>query len=223
MVSSYATEGRKEAPVICPVQAGWQANPLAYSPLDTPHLDPIKAMDSWGVWKGSKPRPDGGFGKYVIDPVKFESERVAEAGGFRWSRPENHISNTRARAIAEELTHKTGGLCGTTFIPNPAGDVVILDFDKVFDPETGELLKPWALNIVGEIGSYAESSASGRGLRVVVYGNLGRPGGRFSERRRVILPWTWIVSPARQSSVSKRVLSRTLCLARHVAHCHIFP
>ncbi len=137
----------------------------AYSPAGTANLDPLKALDRWVLWKGY-PKNGRGFKKMAIHP-----ETLA-ARGFRWSKPENHIPYLRARAVAEALTEKYRGraIYGVSFVPDPSRGLVVIDIDRVFDLGTGEILKPWAIELAWEIGSYTEFSPSGEGLRIIVYG-----------------------------------------------------
>lgn len=142
-----------------PIEAGY-----AYSPSDTPHLDPLKELDQWVVWWGS-PKDGGGFRKMAIHP---ETHR---AKGYSYSKPENQMSYPMARMYAEDLTARTpGGIYGVSFVPNLSGSVVVIDLDRVFDLETGEVLKPWAVALAEEIDSYTEISPSRTGLRIIVFG-----------------------------------------------------
>jgi putative DNA primase/helicase len=51
-----------------------------------------------------------------------------------------------------------------------------LDLDDCRDPQTGEI-EPWAAEIVAEMKSYTEVTPSGKGVRILVRGDLP-PGGR---------------------------------------------
>jgi hypothetical protein len=141
-----------------PIEAGY-----AYSPSDTPNLDPLKELDQWVVWMGV-PKDGGGFRKMAIHP---ETHR---AKGYRYSKPENQMPYPMTRAIAEGLIARTGRIYGVSFVPNLSGSFVVIDLDKVFDLETGEVLKPWALDLAQEISSYTEVSPSRTGLRIIVFG-----------------------------------------------------
>jgi primase-polymerase (primpol)-like protein len=55
-----------------------------------------------------------------------------------------------------------------------------VDLDKCRNPETGEI-EPWAQDIVQELNSYTEVSPSGRGLHILVRGEL--PDGRNRKER----------------------------------------
>ena len=55
--------------------------------------------------------------------------------------------------------------------------LVGVDFDHCRNPETGEI-EPWALEYVKRLNSYTESSPSGTGLRVFLYGEIKNPGNK---------------------------------------------
>ncbi len=67
------------------------------------------------------------------------------------------------------------GYHGIGFVFTSGDDLCGVDLDRCRDPETGEM-ESWAQEIIGELDSYAEISPSGRGVHVLLRGEL--PPGR---------------------------------------------
>lgn len=62
---------------------------------------------------------------------------------------------------------QTAGLEGVGFVFGPDDPFAGIDLDNCIDPATGEV-KPWARAILDQLGSYAEVSPSGTGVKVFV-------------------------------------------------------
>jgi len=125
----------------------------------------LKTRDRWLLWKleqrAGKPtktpyQADGRLAK-VNDPATWTSFDTALAAYYR------------------------GGFSGLGVVLTDDDDLVGIDLDKCFDPDTGEL-DPEVARIVAELPTYCERSPSGRGLRLFGFGSLpqgGRRKGKF--------------------------------------------
>jgi putative DNA primase/helicase len=65
----------------------------------------------------------------------------------------------------------TGRYSGVGFVFCSGDPYTGIDLDKVRNPETGEL-EEWAQEIVDAVAAYAEVSVSGRGVHIIVKGEL---------------------------------------------------
>lgn len=84
-------------------------------------------------------------------------------------------------ACAVAAVARSAGFDRAGLILDPATRLVALDFDGCRDPETGAI-DPAVLAEVDRLGTYAEVSPSGTGLRVLAWGELP-PGGRKRGKR----------------------------------------
>lgn len=119
----------------------------------------LTAWDQWVCWRhqdGKKP------------PVDLRGKNFDWTDSTRWL--------PYANAIAAMQEHSYDGV---GFVLTPDDPFSIIDLDGVRDPTTGEI-EPWAMEIVGQIGTYTEVSPSGKGLHIIVRGKLpgvGKKGG----------------------------------------------
>ncbi len=72
--------------------------------------------------------------------------------------------------VVAEAAMKTGRYDGIGFALD-GSELVALDLDDVHDLETGRIT-PWAAAVVRKVSSYTEVSPSGRGLRIIIHGQL---------------------------------------------------
>lgn len=131
------------------------------------NLAPLKAINRWVVWKylpGGRKTPINVHSK----PKRYKA----------WDKNDPAIW----MSYEKSLRLKTGlhVVDGKGYVPRKVDGITFLDFDDVVDPETGKVLKPWVLDLVKDIGSYAEITPSGTGLRVPVLGNLPFKGGHVT-------------------------------------------
>src|SRR5829696_4685746 len=75
---------------------------------------------------------------------------------------------------------KEHGYDGIGFVFTPEDDLCGIDLDGCIDPDTGEI-ETWAQEIIEELGSYTEISPRGRGVHILVRGELP-PGGNRKGR-----------------------------------------
>ncbi len=139
------------------------------SPSSTPtdNLAPLKVIKRWVAWKRL---PDG---------RKTTINVHSEPHPYRaWDKndPVIHMGYEKSLRLETGL-HVVDG---KGFVPKKEDGITFLDFDDVLDLETGEVLKPWVLDLVKDIGSYTEITPSGTGLRVPVFGNLPCKGGHVT-------------------------------------------
>jgi len=83
-------------------------------------------------------------------------------------------------AVEHWKAHKNNGIAGVGYVFSADDPFTGVDLDKCRDPETGEV-KPWAQEIITRLNSYTEVSPSGRGVHILLKGNLP-PGGNRKGR-----------------------------------------
>jgi len=119
----------------------------------------LKEVAGWVMWKWwwngkrwTKP-------PYNIDAIKIDE-----------GNPDNWADFSTALQ-----TYQRGGFDGIGLSMNAMDRLAGVDLDHCVD---GGKIAPWAEAIVKELGSYAEVSPSGTGLRVFGYGKIRSPNGR---------------------------------------------
>jgi primase-polymerase (primpol)-like protein len=115
--------------------------------------------------------------------------RTEERGGEQTKVPYSPNTGRRADSTAPETwtshdeavnAYREHAYDGIGFVFTPGDDLCGVDLDKCLDPETGEI-EAWASAIIEELDSYTEISPSGRGVHVLVRGEL--PAGRNRKGR----------------------------------------
>lgn len=126
---------------------------------------------------------------------KYESERNEEKQGWEWRKParspelgkhrkirwsEEHFEKDRHLWGTFEKAYRAYEKCsynlqGVGFLVEPCRPIVIdgelvyvvwIDLDGCRSAETGEI-EPWAIRFLQDLGTYAENSPSGEGIRII--------------------------------------------------------
>jgi hypothetical protein len=97
--------------------------------------------------------------------------------GHRASSTDPHTWASYEEAVS---AHKEHGYHGIGFVFTSGDDLCGVDLDRCRDSESGEI-ESWAQEIIEELDSYAEVSPSGRGVHVLLRGDL--PPGRRRKGR----------------------------------------
>lgn len=120
----------------------------------------LTALDQWAAWCWEL--RDGKWTKPPINPA---------TGGYA----RNNDPDTWDSFEAALWRMHEDQLPGVGFMFHPEDGLAGVDLDKCRDPMTGEI-KPWALEIVRDLDSYAEVSPTATGVKIFVCGEL--PSGR---------------------------------------------
>ena len=114
----------------------------------------LKARPQWVVWKAVGDKPEK-------VPYSARTGRKASSTDLlTWS------SFEEAREAM-----KTGEYSGLGFVFSSGDPYTGLDLDDCVEPQTGHVAA-WAMEIVEQLDSYAELSASGTGVHVIVEGDV---------------------------------------------------
>jgi putative DNA primase/helicase len=106
--------------------------------------------------------------------------RYVERGGKETKVLHDPDSGSRAssrdsrtwRSFEEAVAaYENGGYAGVGFVLSSGDQYTGVDLDHCRDPESGELAD-WAALMIERLGGYAEVSPSGRGVHVIVRGDL---------------------------------------------------
>jgi primase-polymerase (primpol)-like protein len=122
--------------------------------------DELKELDQWAAWRWAK--RGGKWTKPPINPT---------TGGYA----RNNDPDTWGSFEAALRRMRKDRLPGVGFMFHPEDGLAGIDLDSCRQPKTGKI-EPWALEIIGELDSYAEASPTGTGLKIFVRGDL--PQGR---------------------------------------------
>jgi len=117
----------------------------------------LKAVRGWLLWKY-----EFRDGKWTKPPVNEAGERIDAHN------PDNWMDFSTALQA-----YQKGGFDGIGFSLNAMPGLVGADLDHCVK---GGVIEPWALEIIEELGGYAETSPSGSGVRVFGLGRLTRAG-----------------------------------------------
>jgi primase-polymerase (primpol)-like protein len=136
------------------------------SDIDTSLIpDQLAELEQWVCWQATE--RDGKQTKVPIKPYHTNgTEHASTTDATTWRNLDT------ALAFHESDRVQTDGI---GFVFAPETHIVGVDLDECRDPESGELT-PWARDIVDRLDSYTEISPSGRGVHVLVEGEL--PPGR---------------------------------------------
>ncbi|WP_255152929.1 phage NrS-1 polymerase family protein [Halorarius halobius] len=122
-------------------------------------------LEQWICWQETE--RDGKATKVPIKPYHTNGTPNASA-----TEPGHWRDLESALAFHESDRVRTNGI---GFVFAPATPIVGVDLDDCRDPTTGELAS-WARDIVDRLDSYTEVSPSGRGVHIILEGDL--PSGR---------------------------------------------
>lgn len=152
----------------------------------------LKEMDIWFIWGVRSKMPKAPWATGHMYPAKWGKGVVEDLSTDLTQRPETDFetANRWASKTPSEL-HKThpfpdGGddlpdeLAPTIMLPHepPEPPLMLVDFDDVRDPSTGEVSRE-VLEIIGRLGGYSEISRSGEGIHTYVRASLPGQLGKF--------------------------------------------
>jgi hypothetical protein len=120
----------------------------------------MRDLRQWLCWRLEE--RNGEPTKVPYSPKKQEKAKSTDPE--TWAGYEEAVKATRER-----------GYDGVGFVFTLEDDFCGVDLDMCLDPETGEI-EPWAQEIIEDLDSYTEISPSGRGVHILVRGEL--PAGR---------------------------------------------
>lgn len=128
-----------------------------------------------------------GYVKRIPQWVGWRSELLQDKKTkvSRWTKPPHRVADPKRKAsdtnpatwgtFADALdAYSTGALTGIGLVLTDEMPVTGIDLDHCRDIETG-MINPWAHTITTRMNSYTESSPSGKGLRILVFGYLPGP------------------------------------------------
>jgi len=119
----------------------------------------LKILKQWVAWKAT-PRDNGKVGKLPINPHTKKAAKPNDPS--TWGSFEDAVS-----------CYQDSNLNGICFIFTKEDPYVGIDFDDCFIDET---LSPEIEGLVQRIGSYTEISPSGKGLHIIIKGELPESG-----------------------------------------------
>jgi putative DNA primase/helicase len=123
----------------------------------------MKDYPQWVCWK-AEPRGSGKITKIPIDPISGKHAKTNDPN--TWSRFEN-----------AETCYHSNGHAGVGFVFTENDDFVGIDLDDCIDPNSGKIDSD-AEEIIRQMQGYTEISPSGRGVHIIVKGNLPGAGRR---------------------------------------------
>lgn len=144
--------------------------------MNTYDLVPIelKNKPNWVVWK------------YVTRDGKKTKIPFQPSG-----KPASSTDSKTWAAFRDAVHASQYGYDGIGFVFNPDDCFIGIDLDGCRDPNSGQL-ESWAKDVVLQLGSYAEVSPSGTGVKI-----FGSTGFRWPHRKKVELPYPSITEEKR--------------------------
>jgi putative DNA primase/helicase len=120
--------------------------------------DELKTYRSWVVWRYEERPGEDEPTKILYSP---HTGRRAKTDDMRtWASFDDALD-----------AFQEGGYSGIGFVFSSGDRYTGLDLDNSRDPETG-VIEPWAEQTISALGGYAEVSPSGRGVHIIVRGEL---------------------------------------------------
>lgn len=117
----------------------------------------LRAHPRWACWRAVWSDKRGKFDKIPCHPSGY---------GLSTKRPDAWVPFEQALAA---YTAAPGRFAGIGYLMTGEHGLVGVDLDRCVD---GSTIAPWAVEILDQLGSYAELSPSGTGLRVAVQGEV---------------------------------------------------
>lgn len=121
----------------------------------------LKCIDQWLLWK-AEPRPEGKGTNKI--PYQGNGKKASSTNPETWS----DFSSVTASLFDEDSEFSGAG-----FVVRAENGITVLDFDHVRNAYTGEIDET-VLGAVRYLGTYAEVSPSGTGIRIIGYGTMDR-------------------------------------------------
>lgn len=125
---------------------------------DMDAIEYLKSRNQWVAWKSVLRKGGGKPTKPPVDANTGKAAKVNEEG--TWS--------SYAKALARK---EKDNLAGVGYVLTKEDNLIGGDLDHVRDSATGKLVD-WVAELVGELGTYAEISPSGTGIRIFWRGTL---------------------------------------------------
>jgi hypothetical protein len=122
----------------------------------------LRKLPRWVTWRYGPRRKNGRQSKIPLNPVTGKPASVAN--------PADWTDCETALAACAKGTHE-----GVGFVFAPGDGFVGIDLDKCRNPDTGELT-PGAARTLEELGTYAEVSPSGTGVKAFALGTIDPSG-----------------------------------------------
>jgi putative DNA primase/helicase len=116
--------------------------------------DELKVRPQWVVWKAVGEKPD------KVPYSAGSGRRASSTDLLTWSTFENACEALEA-----------GDYSGLGFVLSSGDPYTGIDLDDCVEQETGEI-KRWAMEVVRYFESYTELSATGRGVHIIVRGEV---------------------------------------------------
>ena len=116
----------------------------------------LRQYGQWVIWKHVWKSSDQKWDKPPVDPNTGSA--ASSTNPATWGRFED---------LPKRLPRYDG--CG--FVVTESDPFVFIDIDGAVDPETGTI-EEWGMKVLNQLSTYSEISPSGRGLRIIVKGNL---------------------------------------------------
>ncbi|NCC28735.1 MAG: hypothetical protein EOM22_11475 [Gammaproteobacteria bacterium] len=120
----------------------------------------LKVIDQWVAWK-AEPKLDKGVGKV---PYRENGRKASSTDPRTW------MDYPSAIGI---INDEDSGYAGVGFVLRSENGILALDFDHVRDAHTGAIRED-VMGAIMHLGTYAEISPSGTGVRIIGYGTMDR-------------------------------------------------
>lgn len=125
----------------------------------------LKRIDQWVLWRAVRHEAT------AEKPAR--TEKVPYQGNGKKASSKDPGTWTDFEDAVAHLEDEEEDYSGVGFAVRKSNGILVLDFDHVRNGETGEI-DPYILGAVQYLGSYAEISPSGTGIRIIGYGTLDK-------------------------------------------------
>jgi P4 family phage/plasmid primase-like protien len=131
-----------------------------------------KQHPNWILWKLKVKKNKEG--KVDIDPKtgKPKKTKIPYQVNGKWAKSNDPTTWSTFETVKETFLKSNGKYSGIGYVFDGKYRIIGIDYDDVYNPETGEWIDNEALKDILYIASYAEFSQSKKGIHVLVKGEL---------------------------------------------------
>jgi P4 family phage/plasmid primase-like protien len=132
----------------------------------------IKKHQNWILWKLEEKKNK--TGKVDIDPEtgKPKTTKIPYQVNGKWAKSNDPETWSSFETVKDTFLKSNGKYYGIGYVFDSKYRIIGIDYDDVYNPETGEWIDEEAFEDILYLDSYAEFSQSKKGIHVLVKGDL---------------------------------------------------
>jgi len=121
--------------------------------------DDLTALQRWVLWIFVWKENKKGGGKWDKVPHRVCGKKASSTDPTQWNTFKAVYAAYQRRGAGDTRFDGIGFVLGDGFVG--------IDLDDVRNPDTGEILTPWAVDLIESASTYADVSPSGTGVKLI--------------------------------------------------------